>query len=174
VLYVHPIGVGVPAADPIRPAAPGRKMRFAALPPRRNVPRREAEMTIDPNPDLVESLQERFSQGGPDGVYAFASGWMSAMIVRAAKGHAEHCADCQTCHDLSELLSAVAAIQIMNPPTDLLGPVRDVKRPVAGSGIARGLPAVSVLGEGWMPFSLPGLIAIAVAVVLVFRLLGGL
>jgi hypothetical protein len=132
-------------------------------------------MTIDPNPDLVESLQERFSQGGPAGVHAYAAGWMSAMIVRAAKEHAEHCADCQTCHDLSELLSAVAAIQIMNPPTDLLGPVRDVKRPAAGGGgVARGLPAVNAPAGSWMPFSLPAVITMAVAVVLVVQLLGGL
>lgn len=137
-------------------------------------------MTINPNPDLVESLQEKFSRGGPLGVHAYAAGWMSGMIVRAAKEHAEHCADCQTCHDLSELLSAVAAIQIMNPPTDLLGPVRDVKLPArqpagGGGGVARSLlPAVNVPAEHWLPFSLPAVIALTVAVLLVMRLLGGL
>lgn len=79
-------------------------------------------MTIDPNPDLVESLQERFTKGGEWGVYAYATGWMSAVIVQAAREHAQHCADCQTCHNLSDLLSAVAAVQIINPPTESLDP----------------------------------------------------
>jgi hypothetical protein len=87
-------------------------------------------MAIDPDPDLIESLQEKFTSNGPLGVYAYASGWMSAMIVRAAKEHAEHCADCQTCHDLSSLLSAVAAVQLINPPAaDWLDPDRPAAPP---------------------------------------------
>jgi hypothetical protein len=80
-------------------------------------------MAIDPDPNLVESLQERFTSNGEFGVYAYAAGWMSATIVRAAKEHGEHCGGCHTCRDLSELLSGVAAVEILNPPSvDLLDP----------------------------------------------------
>ena len=45
-------------------------------------------MAIDPNPDLVESLQKQFASNGEIGVYAYASGWMSAMIVPLRRGTA--------------------------------------------------------------------------------------
>lgn len=78
-------------------------------------------MTINPNPDLVERLSKKLRAQWP-GSGAYAAGWMSAKVVEAARRHAEFCADCPTCHDLAELLSMVAAIQIDNPPPpELLG-----------------------------------------------------
>lgn len=133
----------------------------------------DAAMAIDPDPDLVETLQERFLKNGEVGVYAYASGWMSAMIVRTAKEHAEHCADCQTCHDLSELLSAVAAVQIINPPPmDFLDPVRKASRPAADSrDVAPDLFALNGLVKLRTTLSLIMFITLVVAVVVV--LVGG-
>jgi hypothetical protein len=71
-------------------------------------------MTINPNPNLVEQLSEKLRAEWPSSAYA--AGWMSAKAVQTARRHAEFCADCPTCHDLADLLSMVAAIQIDNPP----------------------------------------------------------
>ncbi|WP_432976628.1 hypothetical protein [Dactylosporangium sp. CA-233914] len=91
-------------------------------------------MAIKPEPDLVESLTGKFSRSA-DTVHAYASGWMSTLVVRAAREHGERCDGCPTCRDLSELQSGVAAIQILNPPpVEVLDPNRVRTAPAPPTG----------------------------------------
>lgn len=123
-------------------------------------------MVIDPDPDLVESLQERFASNGEVGVYAHAAGWMSATIVRAAKEHGQQCGGCRTCRDLSELLSGVAAVQILNPPVDVPNQGRAAATPTVRTvhdGLQRELLTVIAAARRRMLLVVIALVALAAA-----------
>ncbi|MFC5005608.1 hypothetical protein ACFPIJ_48265 [Dactylosporangium cerinum] len=100
---------------------------------------------------------------------AYAAGWMSATIVRAARDHGERCGGCQTCRDLSELLSGVAAVQILNPPPlNLLDPARAVNTRAALTAddiLQRELLAMAAGARRRMPLVVIVLVALAAATV---------
>lgn len=122
-------------------------------------------MAIDPDPDLVERLRERFTSTGDAGVYAHATVWMSATVVRAARQHAQRCGGCQTCRHLSELLSGVAAVQILNPPpVQILHPDRAATVPTVETIVRREL-LTAAAARSRMTLTVIVLVALAAATI---------
>ena len=71
-------------------------------------------MPLAPDPAIVHQFRTRIEANPYEG-YGYAHGTVAGLVRRVADRHGFHGRGCATCADLTEALSAIAAVEVDAP-----------------------------------------------------------